>query len=216
MSLPNLTSIRLSRPSGQTSSLVLHTGERDGGEARLKHMDPKRPSGLSRREQVRRRRLNQGRYALEDFRDAAADLELGGWLVAGLGLLFSSSALFLGASSLWQGLLSMLSGALFAIAAPRIDWRAWSNIYLAVLGWVIAWGAEWRLLGLPDQLIPGFLEMGSRKVINLLALLNALSPFLYIGLKLLFLLPLLRLARHRRRVDRLPNEVKRELGIEFW
>ncbi len=144
------------------------------------------------------------------------NLELAGWLVAGIGVLFSLSALLLGASSLWHGLLSMLTGGLFGIAASQINWRARSNIYLVALSWLILLGAEWRFLGLPDRLFPEFLESPYHIWINLLLSGNDVSPQIYFGLKLLFILPLLHLDRQRRRVNRLPGEVKRELGLELW
>ncbi len=163
----------------------------------------------------RERRLRNSRYIYEDFVDASKKLKTLGVAYTLIGLIYGGTVLVLQADSLFHALISIIVGGLFFFLAGLVDWHRRFHILAGLVIGLVLIAAEFMLLGYPDRLVPGFGEFRGRKFINIGTILNDFSPIFYFVLKLGLLYPFVLMLNQYKKVQQIPEEVKKALRINI-
>lgn len=158
-------------------------------------------------EVVAARKLNNAKYALEDFDDAVNDLTKVGILFIVLALAMGLSMAF-DANNFGHLFFSFAVGAALLVI-PRLDFLPTGNLIGLTAGYFGVLAAEAVVFGLPDLLLP-FLNAGEWRGFPVMA--NHMTPFIYWGLKLAGGVYILRLWAFRTKVLAQPEELLRKVA----
>lgn len=151
------------------------------------------------------RKLNQAKYALEDFDDGVKDLNKAALFFGALALMMAFSLIF-DANNV--GHLAFTSfGAVVLPFASRFDYLRQSSLFGLTAGYAGLLLLEAVRFGWPDLLLP-FLNLSDYN--GFPVMMNHLTPFIYWGGKIAFGFFILQLYWLRRRVYAQPEALLRK------
>ncbi len=158
------------------------------------------------------RKQNRVAYAIEDFYEAIHNLNRS-WL-GNLGL-----ALFIGISNLLGGdntvhiVMAVLSGGLVYVAQRYFPLTRFSYILIALAAYLLVLVTEIAFFGVPDPL--SYFLSPERGWVGTLPMLNALTPYVYLGARLGFSIYLLVVYLKRAALGRQSLSVVRRLDPQL-
>lgn len=157
-------------------------------------------------EVIAARKLNQAKYALEDFDDSVGDLFKLAMVYCALALLLALSMIF-GANNV-DHLTFTLVGIIGLMLANRFDYLPKTNVMAFAIAIIGLLAMELLTLGLPDLLVP-FLNANDYRGVPIF--LNHLTPFIYWVVKLMAFYYLYRIVVLRQKVYAQPEELLRKV-----
>lgn len=162
-------------------------------------------------EVIAARKLNQAKYALEDFDDGVADMRKVAYIFLVLAGAMGLSLLLGGVNELH--LLVTIFAALGLLYTPRVELLRFNALVVLTVIYLAVIIGEIYFLGLPDLLVP-FLNANEWR--GLPVLFNEFTPYLYYGLKIASAVYLLRLWWFRSKVRQQPKELLQKISPERW
>ena len=164
----------------------------------------------------KQRKIRNGRYVFEDYLESIEKTKIIGFVCMFLGIVYLFSTLLINGSSLSHSILSLLIGICILLAPKLFSFEQNSIVILITITYLFSIIVEYFLFGLPDRLVPGLGEFGNNKVINIITMINDISPLVYFGLKLIISLLFFKVIYFSRKVKELPNDIKNLLGIKYY
>lgn len=124
-------------------------------------------------------------------------LQFMGYLLIILSMVLLLFNYFTGSENIWNALISALAGIYFGMFNPVKPWNR-SHLLLMAAIYLLFVILEYFIMGLPDPVVPDLPVYDLNNQISKVGFLNALSPFIYLTIKMLLTLGILRVARRVR------------------
>jgi|GEM_PF-3228732 len=158
------------------------------------------------------RKLNQTRYALQDFDEAVTNFTKATALFGALALAMALSLLF-GANNLIHLVISVATMAALFVALPQFDFLNQTNLIVLTVAYVVLLAIEMMFFGLPDILIP---LLNAQEWSGFPVFLNEITPYIYYGVKIAVIGYLARIWYQRNNVAARPVEDLRKVAPERY
>lgn len=157
------------------------------------------------------RNLRKARHLWEDYIDAVNGIQKSINVCIVLMLAMAVSTFLFGADNSMYVIATIVGIAYFWVARKVVEWEEKRNA-LVVAGFFLALVVvEVLVLGLPENLIPQLGVQMTRRH-GLATLANAISSYVYIGVKAAAIFPVLAVFRRRSLLDALPERYRRSVG----
>jgi len=163
---------------------------------------------------IEQRKIRTAKYAAEDFYAAVRHLQnisVGHIL---LGSVMAVSLIF-NANNLTHLIMSTSVTAVCLAMLYKMPFETREAIYTGLGVYSFLVSIELLSFGIPDPISPALAEHENWKGGQLTRLLNALSPFIYIGLRIIFVYPFFMMLSKLSAVKKQPVEYIRKAGFRF-
>jgi|GEM_PF-1522065 len=166
------------------------------------------------REIVRKRELRKALYKIQDLEEIKIRTNNVGIVCLFIGLLWLLTYLIFKGNCLIQSSISIAVGATI-LAASKLEWfeSLFSSI-IALVAYLSVFVIEFFTIGLPSRLYPGFGETENYKVINILTIINDLTPILFYGIQIALAIIFALVIYHSGKVAKIPSSTLKELERE--
>jgi len=158
-------------------------------------------------EVIAARKLNQVKYAVEDFDDGVRNIRKIAYPFGVLALLMLLS--LLSDADNVPHLAACLIMIVFVMFVPRFNYLEANNASFLTVAFFSILAVEWLSYGLPDLIIP---KMNLREWRGMLVWINHLAPFLYWGIKLLSGIYIVMIWVYRQKVLAQPEDLLRKVA----
>lgn len=161
---------------------------------------------------LEQRKIKRAKYAIEDFDEAVAGMNrstVGNGLLA----LFMLISIILGAANIPHLVFSLISAAAVVLMAMFLPFKDREAILFGVGIYLALFFVELFAAGVPDTLIPS-LDLNIQRRGGILQLINGLSPYVYLGCRLVFSFVFFLVLHRRNQIDKHPKMILRQLGFE--
>lgn len=159
-------------------------------------------------EVIAARKLNQTKYALEDFDEAVTDFTKVAWLMGLLALAMGLSLIF-GADNLTHLLFSGATMIALLLVLPRFEFLLQMNLTALTVGYLMLLAFEMMTFGLPDILVP---FLNAQEWSGFPVFVNEITPYIYYGAKIAGVAYLARIWYQRQNVAARPVEDLRKVA----
>lgn len=184
----------------------------DGNDNNLQQQAKSKSTTKTPEELKLNRELIKAKYVVKDFEEGISKVGASGILLILVGMIYLASTFIFGAFSFSTAMFCIIAGVILIVAKKLINWNEIEQIYTIISLAVFMFLIEFIVLGLPDALIPRFVE-GFTTGGTVLVLLNALTPFAYLVLKpALIFYPLILMLIYKNKKEKIPQHIKEQLS----
>lgn len=159
------------------------------------------------KEVLQKRKLRAASFSLKDLEESKDKIQAIGIICLLFGVIWLISHLILQEHSLPHSLLSLAVGAFLIIGSKLKLFQNLSSTIVLLISYLAVFIIAYLVIGFPSRIMGGFGETDSAKLMNIITVINDITPILYYGIQLVFSYILMQIIYYYTVVAKIPQEL---------